>query len=380
MLYLDDIIGCDSICGNMAIIGRRDCGKTTYLMSYVKHIYRNTDKRIILFDSATEHADKSIIYRLSHINKDTSIIKLPDKSENILCCDDIKNTDCYRDIKNSDNRIIMFDVAEYLEKSYETNCLEERNRIRSRYIACVCIGLRLIYDLLDEYVIVFDEIEFNQDIVRVLNACNLKNNFFISAVHDIRYLYNYNNIDKVNVDSVLLFKNNYLLKKETCCCGNACVEIIGSIFYNQNFYTSHELKWCCDIGSFLADKSISIDVFCYNSNLYNSYVNGRDMDFCGIQMIKSYENVYNNVIERPLTKEILYEELTYNVCGIYCVSSVIYNNMEGNANGHYVVLFKKNNQIYTLNPKRRKVEKFITDIDKHINACQSFGNWRILCN
>lgn len=168
---------------NTAIIGERETGKTTILKRIIKHCY-NENYTILIFDSATDHENKSILIDTLSNYKDSSFITSPKKSE-ILFSNISLTSFPYKNLITSNKNLYLFDVSKYLEEGYETKDLLKRNEIREYYKQLVVQILTVFLPMLKEnkYIIIMDEIEFNNNMRILVEQYNSHNVNFVSCLH-----------------------------------------------------------------------------------------------------------------------------------------------------------------------------------------------------
>ena len=109
---------------NKIIIGKRNIGKTTFLIDKIEECINN-GKKVALLDSATEHKEKSLIHKFmkSHKNyfllmpKDIKEIVLENDSENYYqAC---KNSSIYNKIFENIDKTLCVDLSYFLERGHE---------------------------------------------------------------------------------------------------------------------------------------------------------------------------------------------------------------------------------------------------------------------
>lgn len=175
---------------NIAVIGNRNTGKTTYLKG--KFIeYLNSGYKVIVVDSATDHKENSIIEYIKNNFENILLIKSPRKNWifdlNIIESGifDINTVYPYHLIKNTLSNIICIDVSKYLEEGYSrTENIVLRNEYRMFYKKLTIQCLRVFYEFLEERtIIIMDEIEFIPDMKKIIELYNSKNIYFNAALH-----------------------------------------------------------------------------------------------------------------------------------------------------------------------------------------------------
>lgn len=173
---------------NTAIIGKREAGKTTILKKLIKYCYTN-DYTILLFDSATDHADKSLLVDTVKNYVNTIVIQSPSKEEIHF---DSVHSDCYPhlEIKKTTYNIYAFDVSKYLEEGYDTDDLVEREAIRKYYKQLVMQELAVMVPIVSKRrsVVIMDEIEFLPQMKKFLRRYKLLGVPIVTAIHDKKSL------------------------------------------------------------------------------------------------------------------------------------------------------------------------------------------------
>lgn len=156
---------------NVKIIGGRNIGKTTYLMNKIK----NCKSNFAILDSATDHKDKSLIYKYIREYNDCCVIQPTDIDDVVF---EFKSPEDYYEkclksklyqkmVHNVDN-VICVDLAYYLEKGFENeenNMFVEANKCREIYNiisqqAAVCLMGLVNEGVLTDITVFTDEIEF----------------------------------------------------------------------------------------------------------------------------------------------------------------------------------------------------------------------------
>ena len=201
--------------------------------------------------------------------------------------------------------------------------------------------------------------------------------FFINSIHDIKYLSELNNVNLINADSILLEANKFLKKEPEELCGNTCIEVIASIFYNKICRIQKPLIWCAELANNLNNVNIETKLICWNSQLYDDYKKQKNIDFEGFQSIKDYEK-NNKIEEKEISIDSIKNELKFNKCAIYCIDPSFLDETNHH-NGHYIILYQKMDDIYCLNPQKTIIQLKEYNIEKVAIACKVMGGWRILC-
>ena len=351
--YISEIKELDFPDHNIALCGRRDTGKSTYLFRYFWKYVEIFSGKIIVIDSATEHKEKSLIRKIAMSYDDYILVDSSKKDfEDLLLQNGLsKEPSIHKLLHSNEHKVILIDVSFYLEKSYHFNDTKTRLEVRERYKIFTNACLTALERMEKNFLIFMDEIELTPQAAKSVNRMSEKNNYTIASIHDISYVMGVKNIDVINVDLLSLTYNHALLKQKDQLCGNACAEIACMLFYEKDGSTKETLLWCSDIALFLHSRKIDVQLLCWNSNLYRDYCSSDDSSFEGFCSLKSYESCVEPIQEKLLCIQSLYREINENRCIVCCVDSSIFNNNEKLSGGHFVVLFKKEEIYYCLNLK-----------------------------
>ena len=174
--------------GPHAIIGPRDSGKTTILKRVLSLAY-DQGYTIAIFDSCTDHKEKSILIHAKENYPDAVYIPSPEKKDIYNMYTQLNsNNDFYPTNiidENHDKRIFLFDVAKYLEEGYDTEDLEERAKIRLYYRCLVRQELYAFayYMLSKKILIIMDEIELLETMFEIINKLNQTSKPILLALH-----------------------------------------------------------------------------------------------------------------------------------------------------------------------------------------------------
>jgi len=173
---------------NTAIIGERESGKTTILKKLIKYCNEN-DYTILLFDSATNHAKKSILINTRLKYKNNLVVSSPSKEEISFEIVSI-NLFPYFIVKKTNYDIYSFDVSKYLKKANDTENLEEKNSLRLYYKQLVFQELIVMLFALSskKLIVIMDEIDFIPDMQSIILRCNILNVRVIAAMNSLQSL------------------------------------------------------------------------------------------------------------------------------------------------------------------------------------------------
>ena len=181
---------------NQVIIDEREAGKTTYLFKELNKNY-SSGNHIILLDSATDHAQKSLLRMVCNKYNNSQIIDMRNPNEIVINSiginrfkQEFMNFFPFTLVKESLNKILCFDLSYFLEKGHdvydETNSIDLYNYYRSLYNYLseqIIVSLILMekYGIINNTTVYMDEIEFpvvDYDITK-----EQKNLCFLASVH-----------------------------------------------------------------------------------------------------------------------------------------------------------------------------------------------------
>ena len=181
---------------NKVIIEGREYGKTTYLFNELMKAKEN-GLGIYVLDSATEHADKSLIRKVEKTYENVVTIDERDKNKIVLndieieeFVDNYKEFFPFREIIDNRKNILCFDLSYFLEKGHEVYDNTKDKELYCYYrklynTLAEQIALSLIlsdrFGILNNSLVVTDEIEFP---VSKNNISEYQKNLsFLSSVH-----------------------------------------------------------------------------------------------------------------------------------------------------------------------------------------------------
>lgn len=380
-IYLNDVLK-NTIMGKYNIIfGRHNIGKTYYLLDLFNSYLKIPHCKIIVIDSATEHKNKSLIHKVMKLSINYVYIPTPNIGR-IANKDDLKLSlnhlyPCKTISSNNDCDVFLLDLSFYLEKSLDCNDANSRNYYFNIYQKLVTQYLYVFKHFFEYAIIIMDEIEFNSDIIHVMNEW--KNITVFSTIHDISYVGELRNYNLINADIELLRKNNYLLKSNIVPCGNFCGEIVAALFYLKECRRKTPMFWIADIASSLLEHNIPVDLYVNSSKLYDDYKCSINLNHPGISSLKYFENHGKLIIPKELFVNDIIEILKCVKCIIFCVSSSVFFNNNKIKGGHFIVVYFYNNDFYILNPQKTIASLSIAVISDIVNSCIAFGGWHIVC-
>ena len=175
---------------NLLIVDKRDVGKTTYLYNQVSKLI-NQDKQIFILDSATEHADKSLLKKVENNFSNTVTFYIDNKNDIIdyFCnIDDFKrksfNSNLFRQIIDNLGNIICFDLSYFLECGYDYKEYFKYYRNLYNLLSQQIVLLLILmdkYDIIHNSSVIMDEIEFP---ISNIDFNSLQKNIeFLASVH-----------------------------------------------------------------------------------------------------------------------------------------------------------------------------------------------------
>lgn len=176
---------------NIALVNNRNKGKTSTLKKYLA-MYYNAGYSVLVIDSATEHADKSLAKYMETQLDDVLVIHSPEQVQirrsNLLLADslDIREIYPFEILKQNEKSLIAVDVARYLEEGYETEDPTERARLRQYYKEFALQVLYVAEHLFSNarMAVIMDEIELLSEMEWMVRRLNSKGIFIINALHN----------------------------------------------------------------------------------------------------------------------------------------------------------------------------------------------------
>lgn len=173
---------------NTAIIGGKETGKTSILKDLVNYFYKQ-EYTIILFDSATNKEENSLLIDSDKKYYHNIIIPSPDK-EKIYFTNPSSDDYPYFNVNKSNYNIYFFDVSRYLEDSLKTDDLNEKELLLNYYKQLVVQELTVMLPVVSKKraVIIMDEIDFSPDLNNLILTFNSLNIYVVTAVNKIESL------------------------------------------------------------------------------------------------------------------------------------------------------------------------------------------------
>lgn len=170
---------------NNLIIGERDTGKTSCLKKVVNEAL-DMNYKVLVFDSATDHYDKSLIIYCQNKHKGYFYISSPE--QNLITDKICKSSFPYNQLVNHNKyNLYLFDVSRYLEEGFLTNNLIEREEIRKIYQKLVIQILYVSFEFFrnNNCIVIMDEIELTLESYEIVQMYNNEGIFFVDAVHSL---------------------------------------------------------------------------------------------------------------------------------------------------------------------------------------------------
>jgi AAA+ ATPase superfamily predicted ATPase len=170
---------------NLLLIGNRNTGKTALLKKAILSATAN-NYCILLFDSATDHINKSILNYCKSQFADYLFITSPPKELIYSNIQDIREVYPYHIIANDKQYpLYLFDVSKYLEDGFLFDNVEERENTRQYYKLLVNQILTVMFHFVSNknYVVIMDEIEFLPAFLETIQKYNSKEIYFVNALH-----------------------------------------------------------------------------------------------------------------------------------------------------------------------------------------------------
>ena len=163
-------------------------------------------------------------------------------------------------------------------------------------------------------------------------------------------------------------------------CGSSCVKYVLNAQNLPIDNVKNDMYWISELALSLKKNSVNnLEVFFFNSSLYNGYVNDYDPNFIGFKLLDELVNENIKLLERKLSIKELIKEINDSKFIILCVDSSKFNHNKNMSGGHFVIISKmEGNLVQIINPIKDKYE--IKTMSKRfiINCCKNYGSWRIL--
>lgn len=372
---------CDSLLKrNTLIVGDRNCGKTTFLKQVINQAI-DTGYRIIVFDSATDHIEKSILVYCKRLYKDYLEIKSPEK-DYIESQNGEKRFphDILKDKQST--RLYLFDVSRYLEEGFLFEAEDprrDRTRLLYKKLVVQCLAGMYEFILSSKSIVIMDEIEFIPAFANLIRKYNEKGVYFINCLHTdescddgIRELFD---IRKVGIVFPTELGAVYE-KDENMLCGPACLHYLINIVQKKNVEIPNNLFWITDIAKFLSELKIEHELSCYDSNLYNDFIKGHiPHNHPGELSIRNYLATKNSIFLKQFTnRDILYNRLS-DIYFIASVKSKYLDNTRPKDSYHFILVHQTMDRFTIICPRKRDYCRMSMKIDQFVQMINKSGNW-----
>ncbi|NLA33437.1 MAG: hypothetical protein GX861_01035 [Tenericutes bacterium] len=166
-------------------------------------------------------------------------------------------------------------------------------------------------------------------------------------------------------------------------CGSACVKYILNINNIKSNNINNKMFWISELAISLFDNNVkNIQLKCFNSTLYNDYINKKidGKDFSGFYFLDEVLKRTIKISQSILNSSSLKKEILENKYIIMCVQSNIFNNNNKMSGGHFIIINKiiDKDNVEIINPIKNKYENKLINITKLLLCCKDYGSWRIL--
>lgn len=370
----------------LAYIGKRNTGKTHNLIEQLEFCIQDGYVAII-FDTATQHKNKSILYKAKNMFPDMQIFN----HENIDCIETWE--DEKRNLSHLTNnvltgRIIGFDLSHYLELSYEYDDPVMRRDVRNIYKQQVAECLTHISHtalFCQDLVLFFDEIEFIESTCQLLKTFSEKDIGIYCSVHEDSSLgSSIEWFELIRLDYCSKFTNKFINKEEDVLCCSACLDFIFNEIYGIQKIVRKNIVCIADAALILS-QGIDIEVFNFNSSLFQAFL--RKTDTAHPQAFYEYTQqladlIASNILvqQRQLTRDNLVFDINSNRCVLLCLSSSVFFGDPSLDGGHFIVATKVYSDFVSIiNPGAKAIYFEEAPIKMLMNSLISYGSWRINC-
>lgn len=164
-------------------------------------------------------------------------------------------------------------------------------------------------------------------------------------------------------------------------CGSSCIKYILENYEIDTSLLKYDMIWVSELALSLKKNGLSnLQLYCYNSRLYNDFVNKKvDLNFDGFKYLKEMQEQNILIEERNISINSFSEELDSCKYLILGVESKVFNNDDSMDGGHYIILTDRDGEnVKVINPIKDKYEIKILNLNFLIKACKNNGAWRIL--
>ena len=372
---------CDCLLNtNTLIIGDRNCGKTTFLKQVI-NFAMEIGYRIIVFDSATDHVNKSILIYCKRLFSNYLEIKSPEKE---VIDSWNGGTPFPYDLLNEKRSTIiyLFDVSRYLEEGFLYEADDpRRNTIRMLYKKLVIQCLAVMYDFLpsSKYIVIMDEIEFIPDFVNEIIKYNERGIHFINCLHTedscdekITRLFEIWHLKDVFSCQLGIISE----KEESMLCGPACLHYLLNIILKKKVIIPPDYVWIADIAKFLSDLRINHELSCYDSILYNNYIKGYlPQNHPGHLSIRNYLATNNKILIRKFSESDILYNRSPNSYFIASVKSVFLDKTSPKDSYHFILVHQTMDMFAIICPRKKDYCRMSMETDYFVRMINKSGNW-----
>ena len=166
--------------------------------------------------------------------------------------------------------------------------------------------------------------------------------------------------------------------KDDILCGSACVKFILDYYGITKIELQRNMFWTAELALALKKAGLCIEVRCFNSKLYDDYIQNKKYDFDGFKYLNKMGKEKIPLIVKKFDCSQIEEEISKNDFVILCVESKIFNLDASMSGGHFIMLNWIDNKIKVINPVKNGFETLYLDSDFLVKCSENFGSWRIL--
>ncbi|MCQ2077660.1 MAG: hypothetical protein MJZ20_11670 [Bacteroidaceae bacterium] len=371
---------------NSIFVGKCNSGKTTILKQIV-HLAINNGYKIIVFDSATEHKEKSILRYVDSFYDNCFIIESPEKSKIV---DKEQYFDEYpADVVNGCySNIILVDVSKYLEEGFLFKDPVQREICRGYYENLVFQCLSVMYNLMDDskkWIVIMDEIEFIAKSIDIVKKFNNKKVFFVNCLHNLASC----SKELLNLFSVHQLETQYpnisiesITKPIDMLCGSSCLHYYLNCILDLHADIPKQLFWITDLANYLVLHDIEHTVYCHNSNLYSDFKSKVLKTTCpdGHKSLHKFLNTGHCIVEKEFACEDITKNINPNKYLIASVQSRLLFNDKTRNGYHYILIHQSMDKYTVISPSESGFQSIDIPIVELVNMIKTSGCWVISIN